>query len=178
VAAIFPSRICQGVGESLLFPPLDQALIHALACEVIAETEEPLNRQSLADLLRRSQKTLGKRISRSTVWRMLHDTAIKPWQHEHWLFPWGRSANRSRYRSSEADHRSGHASLRLVVARIFRDVSTFACSPDADGFENKRFVRVLIALGANGCTFTPSFPLGAQTSRGHWPGYAKTPPMC
>jgi hypothetical protein len=86
-AAVFPSRICLGVGAGPLFPPLDQALIHALACEVIAETEEPLSRQSLADLVRRSQTTLGKRISRTTVWRMLHDAAIKPWQHEHWLFP-------------------------------------------------------------------------------------------
>ena len=33
-AAIFPSRICLGVGAGPLFPPLDQALIHALACEV------------------------------------------------------------------------------------------------------------------------------------------------
>src|SRR4029077_14330000 len=86
-AALFPSRICLGVGASRLFPPLDQALVHALACEVIAETEEPLSRQSLADLVRRSQTTLGKTISRSTVWRMLHEAAIKPWQYEHWLFP-------------------------------------------------------------------------------------------
>ena len=86
-AAVFPLKICLGVGASPLFPPLDQALIHALACEVIAETEEPLSRQSLADLVRWSQTTLGKKISRSTVWRMLHDAAIKPWQHEHWLFP-------------------------------------------------------------------------------------------
>ena len=85
-AAIFPSKICLGGGASPLFPPLDQALIHALACEVIAETEEPLSRQSLADLVRRSQTTLGKKISRSTVWRMLHEAAIKPWQYEHWLF--------------------------------------------------------------------------------------------
>jgi hypothetical protein len=86
-AAIFPSKIYLGVDVSPLFPPLDQALIHALACEVVAETEEPLSRQSLADLVRRSQMTLGKKISRSTVWRMLHEAAIKPWQYEHWLFP-------------------------------------------------------------------------------------------
>jgi hypothetical protein len=72
---------------SPLFPPLDQALIHAMACETIAETKEPLSRQSLADLVRRSRATLGKKISRSTVWRMLHEAAIKPWQYEHWLFP-------------------------------------------------------------------------------------------
>jgi len=77
----------RGAVASPLFPPLDQALIHAMACERIAETKEPLSRQSLADLVRRSRKTLGKRISRSTVWRMLHEAAIKPWQYEHWLFP-------------------------------------------------------------------------------------------
>jgi hypothetical protein len=77
----------RGAVASPLFPPLDQALIHAMACETIAATKEPLSRQSLADLVRRSRETLGKRISRSTVWRMLHEAAIKPWQYEHWLFP-------------------------------------------------------------------------------------------
>ena len=84
---IFLSRIIRVVGESPLFPPLDQALIQAMACEVIAETKEPLSQQSLADLVRRSQEVLGRKISRSTVWRMLHEAAIKPWQHESWLFP-------------------------------------------------------------------------------------------
>ena len=86
-AATFPLKISLGAGANPLFPPLDQALIHAMACEVVAETEEPLSRQSLADLVRRSQTTLVKKISRSTVWRMLHEAAIKPWQYEHWLFP-------------------------------------------------------------------------------------------
>jgi DDE superfamily endonuclease len=87
LSAIFPLKIFPGAGASPLFPPLDQALIHAMACETIAETNEPLSRQSLADLVRRSQETLGKKISRSSVWRMLHESAIKPWQHESWLFP-------------------------------------------------------------------------------------------
>jgi hypothetical protein len=82
------SKTIVGAAASPLFPPLDQALIHAMACERIAETKEPLSRQSLADLVRRSRETLpGKKISRSTVWRMLHEAAIKPWQYEHWLFP-------------------------------------------------------------------------------------------
>ena len=70
-----------------LFPPLDRALIQSLACEVVAETEQPLSRQSLADLTNRAKQTLGKPISRSTVWRVLHDAAIKPWQYDHWIFP-------------------------------------------------------------------------------------------
>jgi hypothetical protein len=81
------SKTIPGAVASPLFPPLDQALIHAMACETIAETKEPLSRQSLADLVRRSRETLSKKISRSTVWRMLHEAAIKPWQYEHWLFP-------------------------------------------------------------------------------------------
>ncbi len=85
--AISPPKIVLVVAERLLFPPLDEALIQAMACEVVAETEEPLSRQSLADLVRRARATLGKKISRSTVWRMLHESAIKPWQYEHWIFP-------------------------------------------------------------------------------------------
>jgi hypothetical protein len=30
---------------------------------------------------------LGKSISRSTVWRILHTDAIKPWQYEYWIYP-------------------------------------------------------------------------------------------
>jgi hypothetical protein len=85
--AISLSKTIRDGVASPLFPPLDQALIHAMACETIAETKEPLSRQSLADLVRRSRETVGKTIGRSTVWRMLHETAIKPWQYEHWLFP-------------------------------------------------------------------------------------------
>jgi hypothetical protein len=81
------SKTILGAVASPLFPPLDQALIHAMACETIAKTKEPLSRQSLGDLVRRSRETLSKKISRSTVWRMLHEAAIKPWQYEHWLFP-------------------------------------------------------------------------------------------
>jgi len=84
---ISPSKIVPVAAERPLFPPLDQALIQAMACEVVAQTKEPLSRQSLADLVRRAQTTSGKKISRTTVWRMLHEAAIKPWQYEHWIFP-------------------------------------------------------------------------------------------
>src|SRR5208282_4522971 len=81
------SKIVPVAAERPLFPPLDQALIQAMACEVVAQTKEPLSRQSLADLVRRAQTASGKKISRTTVWRMLHEAAIKPWQYEHWIFP-------------------------------------------------------------------------------------------
>ncbi len=47
----------------------------------------PLSRQSTTDLAKRARDELNKPISRSTVWRILDEDAIKPWQYEHWIFP-------------------------------------------------------------------------------------------
>jgi transposase len=66
---------------------MDHALVRALACETVAQTGLPLSRQSLADLTSRATQTLGQAISRSTVWRLLHEDGLKPWQYEHWIFP-------------------------------------------------------------------------------------------
>lgn len=84
---IFPSTIEPGAAARRLFPPLDRALVRALACETVAQTGLPLSRQSLADLTGRAQKTLGKPIGRSTVWRWLQQDSLKPWQYQHWIFP-------------------------------------------------------------------------------------------
>jgi hypothetical protein len=72
---------------SPVFPPLDHAVVKAIACEVVYETARPLSRQSLADLTARASQALGKPISRSTVWRILHAEALKPWRYEYWIFP-------------------------------------------------------------------------------------------
>ena len=58
-----------------------------MACEVVAETQQPLSRQSLADLTVRACQALDQPISRSTVWRMLDTDALKPWRYRYWLFP-------------------------------------------------------------------------------------------
>lgn len=83
----FPSRIAQGAVGRPLFPPLDHALVKALACEAVAETQQPLSRQSLADLTARARSVLSKPISRSTVWRILQTDAIQPWRYKYWIFP-------------------------------------------------------------------------------------------
>ena len=57
------------------------------ACERVAETHEPISRQSLGDVTRRAQQALGKPVSRSTVWRILDADAIKPWRFKYWIFP-------------------------------------------------------------------------------------------
>ena len=85
--AISTSRITPGAARSRLFPPGDRAMLVAMACEAVAETELPISRQSVVDLTSRAQQALGKPISSSTVWRTLHEDAIKPWQYEHWIFP-------------------------------------------------------------------------------------------
>jgi hypothetical protein len=80
-------RMSQVAAARPIFPPRDHALVKALACERVAQTGEPISRQSLADLTSRAQAMLGKSISRSTVWRILDKDAIKPWQYEYWIFP-------------------------------------------------------------------------------------------
>jgi len=80
-------RMARGAVVRPIFPPRDHALVKALACERVAETGEPISRQSLEDLTSRAQAALGKPISRSTLWRILDEDAIKPWQYEYWIFP-------------------------------------------------------------------------------------------
>lgn len=41
----------------------------------------------MADLTAAAQQALGKSIGRSTVWRVLQDDCLKPWQYQHWIFP-------------------------------------------------------------------------------------------
>ena len=79
-----------GRGRKAAFSPLDQALMQAMACEVIAETKEPLSRQSLADLVRRAtRRPWTRRSAAARCGGCCTNAAIKPWQYEHWLFPTG-----------------------------------------------------------------------------------------
>lgn len=84
---IFPCTTNPVVGASPLFFPLDHAVVKAIACETVFESRAPLSRQSLADITSRASQSLGRTISRSTVWRILHRDAIKPWQYEYWIYP-------------------------------------------------------------------------------------------
>lgn len=62
--------------------------IKALACELPATRGLPLSRFSCADIAREAQHCgIVARISDTTVWRWLHQDAIRPWQHRTWLFP-------------------------------------------------------------------------------------------
>jgi DDE superfamily endonuclease len=69
------------------FPPLDGALVKAMACEAVHQTGLPLSRLSTADIAGQASRALGKPISPSTVWRILDADALKPWQYKYWIFP-------------------------------------------------------------------------------------------
>jgi DDE superfamily endonuclease len=71
-----------------LFPPELVVQIKALACELPATLGLPLSRLSTADIVREAQRAgIVAQISDKTVWRWLHEDAIRPWQHRTWIFP-------------------------------------------------------------------------------------------
>ena len=69
------------------FPPLDRALVKAIACEAVHHTGLPLSRLSTADIAVQASRALGQPISPSTVWRILDADVLKPWQYKYWIFP-------------------------------------------------------------------------------------------
>ncbi|MBI2864337.1 MAG: IS630 family transposase [Chloroflexi bacterium] len=70
------------------FPPEFVVQIKALACELPSTREVPLSRWSIADLTRHALECgLVAKIGDSTVWRWLHDDAIRPWRYRSWIFP-------------------------------------------------------------------------------------------
>jgi hypothetical protein len=75
-AGAFSVQDLPGRGRKAVFFPLDTAVVKALACEAVWRIELPLRRQALADLTTYAQGALGKSISRSTLWQILHGDAL------------------------------------------------------------------------------------------------------
>ena len=62
--------------------------VKALACQLPAELELPLSKLHVPDIRRAVlERGLVAAIGETTIWRWLHEDAIKPWQHRSWLFP-------------------------------------------------------------------------------------------
>lgn len=71
-----------------LFPPELVVRIKALACELPSQHQLPLARWSVPELTRFvCESGWVASISDSTLWRWLHEDAIRPWQHRCWIFP-------------------------------------------------------------------------------------------
>ncbi len=71
-----------------LFPPELVVQVKALACELPATHNLPLSHWNTPDITRHvCQSGLVATISDSTIWRWLHEDAIRPWYHRSWIFP-------------------------------------------------------------------------------------------
>ena len=81
-------RTDRGVGDRALFPPQSIVEIKALACELPIRLKLPFSRLSHADIANEAvARGIVLSISIKTIWRYLHNDAIKPWNHQSWLFP-------------------------------------------------------------------------------------------
>jgi hypothetical protein len=70
------------------FPPELVVQIKALACELPATIGVPLSHWNTPDIARHvCSAGLAASISGSTIWRWLHQDAIRPWYHRTWIFP-------------------------------------------------------------------------------------------
>lgn len=75
-------------GRPPKFTPLEITQIKAIACEQPAKLKMPLSRFSLNDVLDWViEAEIVSEISISTLWRLLHQDAIRPWYYRAWLFP-------------------------------------------------------------------------------------------
>ena len=75
------------VGHSF-FPPEEIAQIKALACQLPAERGIPLSRFSITEIVREViSAAIVPSVSDSSVWRWLHEDAIRPWFHRSWIYP-------------------------------------------------------------------------------------------
>jgi len=77
-------------GRPPVITPTTRALVVALACELPAERGVPLSRYSLSELGVEVANRLGAddvALSRSSVWRMLINDALRPWRYRYWIFP-------------------------------------------------------------------------------------------
>ncbi len=70
------------------FPPEEIAQIKALACQLPAERGIPLSRFSITEIVREViSQAIVPSVSDSSVWRWLHEDAIRPWFHRSWIYP-------------------------------------------------------------------------------------------
>lgn len=62
--------------------------VKAVACEFPCIAGVPFSRWSVSELGSHVRSTgLTATLSDTTIWRWLHEDAIRPWQHRCWIFP-------------------------------------------------------------------------------------------
>jgi hypothetical protein len=81
------SRTSRARVARAVFPPQQVAEVKAIACELPATRGLPLSKFSRVELHRLVIERGVTDASASTIWRWLHEDAIKPWQTRSWIFP-------------------------------------------------------------------------------------------
>jgi hypothetical protein len=83
-------KIDHDLGIRPFFPQRIVIAVKKVACELPAESGVPLSRYSTQEIVREiTGRGIVASISGSTVWRWLHQDAIRPWFHRSWIFPRG-----------------------------------------------------------------------------------------
>ena len=72
--------------DRVVFPPEQVAAVKAVACELPIRYGLPLSRFSRTELHRLVIELAVSEASASTIWRWLHDDALKPWQTRSWIY--------------------------------------------------------------------------------------------
>ena len=80
------SRTSRALVARAVFPPQQVAAVKAVACELPVRYGLPLSRFSRTELYRLVIELAVCEASASTVWRWLHEDAIKPWQQQCWIY--------------------------------------------------------------------------------------------
>lgn len=84
LAALGDAKRC---GRPARFTPVQIAQVKALACAPPADNAAPLSRWSCPELARQAvAEKVCTAVSATTVRRWLAEDAIKPWQHQSWIF--------------------------------------------------------------------------------------------
>jgi hypothetical protein len=81
------SRTSRAWVARAVFPPEQVAEVVAVACELPIAHGRPLGRFTCAELHRLVVERAITDASATTIWRWLHDAALKPWQQRSWIFP-------------------------------------------------------------------------------------------
>ena len=75
------------MGDLQFFPPEEISEVKAIACQLPADRGLPLSRFSLEEIRREIHCQSKVSMSRSSIWRILKQDALRPWYHHSWLFP-------------------------------------------------------------------------------------------
>jgi len=92
-----------------VFPPQVVVQVKALACQLPCESGVPLSRFSTADIAAEIvSRGIVAQISGTTVWRWLHDDALRPWYHRSWILPRDPDFQQKAGRVLDLYHRKWH----------------------------------------------------------------------